>query len=147
LPVLNEGISVGSEKETVVIVFAAIVPVIAFVGVIAAVALPAYQDYTTRVRLADVMVSTDTVIAAVKEYALSEQQWPLDNSVLGIKTNSTNEYVNSVIVDQGVIYVELSPESGTNGVFILVPTYDDSGFSWSCNESTVLASQLPVQCN
>ena len=139
MPVLNEGISVGSEKETVVIVFAAIVPVIAFVGVIAAVALPAYQDYTTRVRLADVMVSTDTVIAAVKEYALSEQQWPLDNIVLGIKTNSTNKYVNSVIVDQGVIYVELSPESGTNGVFILVPTYDDSGFSWSCNESTVLA--------
>lgn len=119
---------------------------VAIIGVLAAVALPAYQDYTTRAKLSEAHVVSNTAMLAVENYVNREGEWPLNINVLKLTQNSENQYVSSLQIDRGVLYVNVSPESGTAGAIIYVPTSTDSGITWDCKESTVPSKYLPPKC-
>lgn len=142
----NQGISAGTEKGTVVIVLAVILPAIAVMGIIAAIAIPAYQDYTIRAKLADAHILSDSVMEAVEVYAIREREWPESIDSVGINQHPESPHVSSIEIDQGVVYINISPESGSTGTIIYVPTSTESGITWSCKESTVPAKYLPPKC-
>lgn len=119
---------------------------IAIIGILAAVALPAYQDYTIRAKLSEAHVVSDSAMRAVEDYANKEREWPSDISVLELSQDSESQYVSSLEIDLGVVYVNLSPESGATGAIIYVPTSTDSGITWDCKESTVPSKYLPPKC-
>ncbi|CNQ54502.1 fimbrial protein [Neisseria gonorrhoeae] len=54
--------------------------VIAIVGILAAVALPAYQDYTARAQVSEAILLAEGQKSAVTEYYLNNGKWPADNS-------------------------------------------------------------------
>ncbi|HEZ5833343.1 TPA: pilin [Neisseria meningitidis] len=79
--------------------------VIAIVGILAAVALPAYQDYTARAQVSEAILLAEGQKSAVTEYYLNHGKWPGDNSDAGVASASDikGKYVQSVEVAKGVI--------------------------------------------
>ncbi|MFW0682713.1 pilin [Neisseria meningitidis] len=79
--------------------------VIAIVGILAAVALPAYQDYTARAQVSEAILLAEGQKSAVTEYYLNHGEWPGNNSSAGVATsaNIKGKYVKEVTVANGVI--------------------------------------------
>ncbi|HEZ5604864.1 TPA: pilin [Neisseria meningitidis] len=79
--------------------------VIAIVGILAAVALPAYQDYTARAQVSEAILLAEGQKSAVTEYYLNHGEWPKNNTSAGVASASDikGKYVKSVTVANGVI--------------------------------------------
>ncbi|HEZ4663952.1 TPA: pilin [Neisseria meningitidis] len=89
--------------------------VIAIVGILAAVALPAYQDYTARAQVSEAILLAEGQKSAVTEYYLNHGIWPANNSSAGVATsaNIKGKYVQKVEVKNGVVTAEMK-SSGVN---------------------------------
>ncbi|EPH8198537.1 pilin, partial [Neisseria gonorrhoeae] len=79
--------------------------VIAIVGILAAVALPAYQDYTARAQVSEAILLAEGQKSAVTEYYLNHGKWPEDNTSAGVASSSSikGKYVKEVKVAKGVV--------------------------------------------
>ncbi|HGG7703900.1 TPA: pilin [Neisseria meningitidis] len=79
--------------------------VIAIVGILAAVALPAYQDYTARAQVSEAILLAEGQKSAVTEYYLNHGEWPANNSSAGVATSADikGKYVEKVEVKNGVV--------------------------------------------
>ncbi|HEZ1782375.1 TPA: pilin [Neisseria meningitidis] len=79
--------------------------VIAIVGILAAVALPAYQDYTARAQVSEAILLAEGQKSAVTEYYLNHGEWPGNNTSAGVASSSTikGKYVKEVEVKNGVV--------------------------------------------
>ncbi|HGO7965813.1 TPA: pilin, partial [Neisseria meningitidis] len=79
--------------------------VIAIVGILAAVALPAYQDYTARAQVSEAILLAEGQKSAVTEYYLNHGEWPANNSSAGVAPASDikGKYVEKVEVAKGVV--------------------------------------------
>ncbi|EMU4113681.1 pilin, partial [Neisseria gonorrhoeae] len=84
--------------------------VIAIVGILAAVALPAYQDYTARAQVSEAILLAEGQKSAVTEYYLNNGKWPEDNTSAGVAnpTEIKGKYVKSVTVAKGVVTAEMA---------------------------------------
>ncbi|EMS2630360.1 pilin, partial [Neisseria gonorrhoeae] len=85
--------------------------VIAIVGILAAVALPAYQDYTARAQVSEAILLAEGQKSAVTEYYLNNGKWPKDNDSAGVASSPTDikgKYVKSVTVAKGVVTAEMA---------------------------------------
>ncbi|HEZ2457192.1 TPA: pilin [Neisseria meningitidis] len=89
--------------------------VIAIVGILAAVALPAYQDYTARAQVSEAILLAEGQKSAVTEYYLNHGIWPGDNSSAGVASSSEikGKYVQKVEVNNGVVTATML-SSGVN---------------------------------
>ncbi|HGH6376288.1 TPA: pilin [Neisseria meningitidis] len=90
--------------------------VIAIVGILAAVALPAYQDYTARAQVSEAILLAEGQKSAVTEYYLNHGEWPANNNSAGVASSATDikgKYVQSVTVANGVVTAEMK-SSGVN---------------------------------
>ncbi|HGM2784034.1 TPA: pilin, partial [Neisseria gonorrhoeae] len=90
--------------------------VIAIVGILAAVALPAYQDYTARAQVSEAILLAEGQKSAVTEYYLNNGEWPKDNDSAGVASSPTDikgKYVKSVTVAKGVVTAEMA-STGVN---------------------------------
>ncbi|MCG3358570.1 pilin [Neisseria meningitidis] len=90
--------------------------VIAIVGILAAVALPAYQDYTARAQVSEAILLAEGQKSAVTEYYLNHGEWPGDNSSAGVASSPSDikgKYVKEVTVANGVITATML-SSGVN---------------------------------
>ncbi|HEY9929718.1 TPA: pilin, partial [Neisseria meningitidis] len=89
--------------------------VIAIVGILAAVALPAYQDYTARAQVSEAILLAEGQKSAVTEYYLNHGEWPKNNTSAGVATSADikGKYVEKVEVKNGVVTAEMK-SSGVN---------------------------------
>ncbi|ENW1985376.1 pilin [Neisseria gonorrhoeae] len=89
--------------------------VIAIVGILAAVALPAYQDYTARAQVSEAILLAEGQKSAVTEYYLNHGEWPANNGAAGVAspTDIKGKYVESVTVEKGVVTAKML-SSGVN---------------------------------
>ncbi|ENX0375007.1 pilin [Neisseria gonorrhoeae] len=87
--------------------------VIAIVGILAAVALPAYQDYTARAQVSEAILLAEGQKSAVTEYYLNNGKWPEDNTSAGVASPPTDikgKYVESVTVEKGVVTAQMKSD-------------------------------------
>ncbi|EMS2906544.1 pilin [Neisseria gonorrhoeae] len=89
--------------------------VIAIVGILAAVALPAYQDYTARAQVSEAILLAEGQKSAVTEYYLNNGIWPENNDKAGVASPSDikGKYVKEVEVNNGVVTATML-SSGVN---------------------------------
>ncbi|EMU5057811.1 pilin, partial [Neisseria gonorrhoeae] len=89
--------------------------VIAIVGILAAVALPAYQDYTARAQVSEAILLAEGQKSAVTEYYLNHGIWPENNDKAGVASSGEikGKYVQKVEVTNGVVTAQMKP-SGVN---------------------------------
>ncbi|EPT3806244.1 pilin, partial [Neisseria gonorrhoeae] len=86
--------------------------VIAIVGILAAVALPAYQDYTARAQVSEAILLAEGQKSAVTEYYLNHGEWPENNDSAGVASSSSikGKYVESVTVTNGVVTAKMKSD-------------------------------------
>ncbi|EMT6354081.1 pilin [Neisseria gonorrhoeae] len=87
--------------------------VIAIVGILAAVALPAYQDYTARAQVSEAILLAEGQKSAVTEYYLNNGIWPANNTSAGVASSPTDikgKYVESVTVTNGVVTAQMKSD-------------------------------------
>ncbi|ENW7992022.1 pilin [Neisseria gonorrhoeae] len=89
--------------------------VIAIVGILAAVALPAYQDYTARAQVSEAILLAEGQKSAVTEYYLNNGIWPENNGDAGVASSSSikGKYVKEVKVANGVVTATMN-STGVN---------------------------------
>ncbi|HEZ4794647.1 TPA: pilin [Neisseria meningitidis] len=92
--------------------------VIAIVGILAAVALPAYQDYTARAQVSEAILLAEGQKSAVTEYYLNHGEWPGNNSSAGVASASDikGKYVQSVEVKNGVVTATMASSNVNNEI-------------------------------
>ncbi|EMT8951968.1 pilin, partial [Neisseria gonorrhoeae] len=89
--------------------------VIAIVGILAAVALPAYQDYTARAQVSEAILLAEGQKSAVTEYYLNNGIWPENNGDAGVASSGEikGKYVQKVEVAKGVVTAQMA-STGVN---------------------------------
>ncbi|HEZ4704902.1 TPA: pilin [Neisseria meningitidis] len=114
--------------------------VIAIVGILAAVALPAYQDYTARAQVSEAILLAEGQKSAVTEYYLNHGEWPGNNSSAGVASASEikGKYVKSVEVKNGVITAQMASSNVNNEIkgkkLSLWAKRQDGSVKWFCGQ-------------
>lgn len=126
--------------------------VVAIVGILAVVAIPAYQDYATRAKVSEAISMASQVKASVSEAYISNGSLPLDNAEAGLPASGsiTSTYVESVSVANGVIEVAIQGTGHTSldaGSLSFTPTVSNNNLAWSCEvSSSSLNAFVPADC-
>ena len=127
--------------------------VVAIIGILAAVAIPQYQNYVARAQMSEALVLASGAKTAVAEYAIVKGDFPTNNDDAGLEDKDTikGKYVASVEVgDDGVITATFGDDAHTNligGELKLTPGGLDSGsITWACTGSPLIGSYLPSSC-
>ena len=126
--------------------------VVAIVGILAAIALPAYQDYTIRSRVSEAAASAGACKTSVAEYFASKAALPSDTDTAGCSgSNAATQYVASTTVTtNGVITVTLSTDTklgpAASGTLVLTPSTGSGGVisTWGCSGSPT--KYMPGSC-
>ena len=77
--------------------------VVAIIGILAAIAIPAYQDYIVRSQVSEGLAMAASVKASVAEFRADRGTWPATNATLGFTTAPTGKYVSAITVANGQI--------------------------------------------
>lgn len=126
--------------------------VIAIIGILSAIAIPAYQDYIVRAKVTEGLNLTASVKVAVVEKRMSLGRWPASNNNsynLPIAASINGNYVQSVNVgNNGVITVLYNAtDNNINGrTIILTPTLAVGSISWDCLNGDVEDKYRPAIC-
>ena len=72
--------------------------VVAIIGILAAIAIPAYQDYVVRSQVTEGLSMASATKAAVAEFYADRGTWPATNAALGITQTPTGKYVSGITV-------------------------------------------------
>jgi len=136
--------------------------VVAIIGILAAVALPAYQDYTIRAKISEVMLAADGCKTAVAEFLQTNNAFPADADQAGCSTTAT-KYATGLTVSnttgritvtvQGTgsaadaLTLQLQPTSDTARTTALA-TAGTAVAGWSCGTSGTGATlkYFPASC-
>ena len=86
--------------------------VIAIVGILAAVALPAYQDYTVRAKMSEPMALLGEAKTSVSEYYIANGVMPTNSSQAGLRSDVDTAIVASVLFANNRIAVKVQSDVG-----------------------------------
>lgn len=123
--------------------------VVAIIGILAAVALPAYQDYTARAKVTEVNLQVGSCKGAVTEFIQTNAKFPADADQAGCSSTATTKYMAAgMAVDNATGKITSGAiqnvATGADGKFIILqPTSDaartkalaaatDAILGWSC---------------
>jgi len=139
--------------------------VVAIIGILAAVALPAYQDYTKRAKMSEVILAASACRTTITEVYQSGSQTQVTAGNWGCEsTTSTSKYVTSIATNSNgkVTVTAQNIGSGIDGNVVTLVPADSAGAAmtyagtsqainrWICGSSamgtTVEAKFLPGSC-
>ncbi|MFC4491000.1 pilin [Chromobacterium aquaticum] len=125
--------------------------VVAIIGILAAIAIPAYQDYVIRSKISEGLTFIDHAKTTVSESYLANNTWPANNASAGMPSTLTGNYVSNVQValNNGVSVItatfQASAVPGLGVVF--TPSVASSGaVLWSCSGQGQNMQYLPSSC-
>ena len=128
--------------------------VVAIIAILAAIAIPAYQDYLIRTQVSEGATLSDGAKTAISEFYSNTGHFPKTNQSAGLATNTSiaGKYVSQVDVSAtpGQIVATFSGPSANAAIkgqtFVLSAITNAGSFAWSCTKSTVASKYLPTSC-
>jgi type IV pilus assembly protein PilA len=125
--------------------------VVAIIGILAAIAIPAYQDYTIRAQVSEGLNLAGGAKAAVSEYTMDSGLFPSDNPQAGLSAANTinGKYVLSVTNASGLLTVAYGGSAHTTlaaGTLQLSAATSAGSVQWICKSTTILDKHLPAAC-
>ena len=130
--------------------------VVAIIGILAAIAIPAYQDYTIRAQVSEGLNLSGGAKAAVTEYFQDRGAMPTTNTMAGLADGDeiVGKYVESVAVGAlGVVTVTFDDDTLDahaildGNSLVLTPITENAGaVAWECTSATIENKHLPAAC-
>lgn len=122
--------------------------VVAIIGILAAIAIPAYNDYMVRARVSELINVGSNAKTAVSEYRISRNAMPGTSAEAGV-TNIVTNYVSGLAVGaNGVITItgnQTNLGTGAAIAIVLTPTFNNGAVQWTCT-STGATQYAPASC-
>jgi type IV pilus assembly protein PilA len=122
--------------------------VVAIIGILAAVALPAYQDYTIRAKVSEIVLQASGFKTTIAEKAASDGT--MGSSGKGLTVTSGGRVSGGSVSDAGLVKVYGSSASiGTNVTVVLTPSLGAGGrIAWQCSTDTISSNwkYVPAEC-
>jgi len=127
---------------------ASILVFVAIIGILAAIAIPAYHDYTTR---AGIMGSMPHILRSknvIEEYAKKNQQWPNSNEAVGLaKSGSFGPDIQSIqVLEAGNVVVTFARGPIANRRVVYQPYVDGQRILWKCLRDDLPPKFVPPDC-
>ena len=128
--------------------------VIAIIGILAAIAIPAYTDYTVRARVSEAMTTASAMKATVSENIMNAggTSIPTTGNCNGVITfasgssASTKNVASAACTDStGVLLVTTTP-AAKSVPLTLTPTYSGGNVKWACTTGTDFKNYVPSEC-
>ena len=125
--------------------------VVAIVGILAAIALPAYLDYMIRGRVSEAIAAAGACKTGVMEFATAHNSWPTTTDEAGCSgTGARTQYVTSTEFDDGQIVVTLSLDDrlggAAGGKVYLGVDFSSGQFGWKCSTDPGMQKYVPGNC-
>ena len=128
--------------------------VVAIIAILAAIAIPAYQDYLIRAQVSEGMVLSSGAKAAIWDFVSNTGRFPPNNQSAGLAKNTsiTGSYVSSVDVTNGVVKVLYNGPKANRAItsagqyLMLSPISHAGSIAWVCTPSTLNPKYLPTTC-
>src|SRR4051794_13666235 len=123
--------------------------VVAIIGILAAIAIPAYQDYTVRSQITEGLSLASDLKAAVAETFAQSGSWPADNNAVGITNTKSGKYVSDVKLNNGTIEITYGGVNANTNIsgkkLALAPTTSNNGdVIWNCGYHASVGNSSPV---
>ena len=128
--------------------------VVAIIAILAAIAIPAYQDYTIRAQVSEGMSLSTGARAAVWDFVSNTGRFPPSNRSAGLAevTSITGTYVSGVDVTSGKIQVDFDNGKTNKAIrpfsLVLSPVTQIGSIVWTCGgtSTTLPGKYLPSSC-
>jgi type IV pilus assembly protein PilA len=127
--------------------------VVAIIGILAAIAIPAYQDYTIRAQVSEGINLASGAKAAISEYFMDSGALPITNAEAGLEAaaNIRGQYASSVTVGNlGVVTVAYNGAEVNaqiqNQTLTLIPSTLAGSVVWTCSRGNLAAKHVPSAC-
>ena len=121
--------------------------VVAIVGILAAIALPAYQDYIIRSKMSEGVAAAAACKTSVSEYVSTKNAWPASTALSGCSTLTTQYVASTGVGANGVISVTTVNTGSKPGACVLVLTPTTPGLpditSWIGTSTGCDAKYVP----
>jgi len=122
--------------------------VVAIIGILAAVALPAYQDYTIRAKVSELVIAASGFKVTIAEKSASDGT--MASSGVGLTVNTGGRISAGTVTNAGVITVQGSAATiGTAVSIVLTPSLAAGGrIAWMCSTggNTDQWKYVPAEC-
>ncbi|MGQ9831566.1 MAG: pilin [Thermochromatium sp.] len=123
--------------------------VVAIIAILAAIALPTYQDYAKRAHVSEGLNLAASAKTAVSEFYASEGHFPASNTSAGLPkaTSIKGNAVRSVGVGSGgLITITYTTKVESGKTLQLSPTTTAGGIAWTCKAGTLESRYIPSSC-
>jgi len=126
--------------------------VVAIIGILAAIAIPAYQDYTIRAKVSEGIGFADAAKTGVSEYYLSNNSMP-NQSQSGVANASTTiiqgvgiAATSSTVGTITITFNQLGGSMGGSDTIVFTGTGGPNGVTWTCKTGSLANKYRPANC-
>jgi type IV pilus assembly protein PilA len=133
--------------------------VVAIIGILAAVAIPSYTDYTARSQVSEALSLFDGAKTPLVEYASDKGTWPTNTNLSDVVGTLGGKYVAGIAISSGTgggtigANFELTATMNSSGVSggiagktVTISTSTSRGARWTCDGGTIQDRYLPSAC-
>ena len=126
--------------------------VVSIIGILAAIAIPSYQDYTIRAQISEGLTLSAGTKAAMSEYFMDRGVWAVNNRTAGVaeKEEIFGKYTKSVDVDDNVIEIIYGYDAHSailNKIVHLTAVENNGSIVWICSTpGGIEPRHLPSAC-